>query len=308
MITVKGVKQIKGDDQRLVESCMRFLVKKGFLATALVDSGNEGAKIINQLIGSLEYDAAEKNQLVHELLSEAKQTLLRLEEFDWLHNNDRACFWAWRTISQPWTPIVQYNQLNNFLAIHPLPYNNLNLKLNPASSKERLEEIVKFFDRIEQPLPWKKLLLDALKAEWAKIYGVRKPFTWLKADDSEQCEWAWNYISTSNPTSDFSTPSTCGLTPVNQKERYLAIYAAYDCWNTHPDTKKIFCLNFNKAWHQKKHRDSRQGKKACNLVLTSEAKAKLDQMAQEQGITLNRLVETLIENEYSKKWLQPDQG
>ncbi|AJP45448.1 hypothetical protein EP12_19825 [Alteromonas australica] len=58
--------------------------------------------------------------------------------------------------------------------------------------------------------------------------------------------------------------------------------------------------DFNRAWQQKKHRDNRQGKKACNLVLREEVKQKLDAMAAARGMKLNQLVETLIENEHAK--------
>lgn len=82
---------------------------------------------------------------------------------------------------------------------------------------------------------------------------------------------------------------------------YLAIFAAFDTWDAIPNLKRLFLNDFNKAWQQKKHRDNRQGKKVCNLVLREEVKEMLDEMAASRGIRLNQLVEALIEREYESR-------
>jgi len=91
------------------------------------------------------------------------------------------------------------------------------------------------------------------------------------------------------------------FSPTNTAERYLAIYAAFDTWKTTVEAKRLFSIDFNKAWQQKKHRDSRQGKKACSLVLHEETKLKLDELAQAKNVTLSQLVEQLINKEHSKQ-------
>ncbi|QEW05862.1 hypothetical protein [Nitrincola iocasae] len=311
MNTFKGVKLIPGDDKRLVESCLRALAGRNIeVPTTIVDIGQEGANIINRIIAYMEYDTAQKNHIVDDLLTSAGQSLLPQKELSWLQDNERACFWFWGVISKshffaspdhPTTQPFRGQQVSV-----TTPYKNLKLKSSPASSNERFEEIIKFFDRVGQPMEWQRLLIDELKKRWAYIYNARNPFSWLKQDDAEQCAWAWDYISHRNtPVRYDNSPATSEFSPVNLKEKYLSIYAVYDCWETQPDSKKLFCHNFNKAWHQKKLRDSRQGKKVCNLVLREDVKRKLDQMAHDQNMTLNRMVESLIENEYLKQTETP---
>ncbi len=273
----------------------------------MVNTGQEGAALINCHIGSLEFSAEKKNRLVILLITEAEKLLLPIKEFSWLEDDDRACYWVWGTILQ--SPLAAWpNQPLPFFFINSQEtrtapgYQSLGLKTVTTNTEERLEEIVKYFDRAGQPPQWQFNLINELKVRWIEIYNARKPFPWLKQDNVEQCDWAWNYISKPNLLLGwYNTPPVLGFSPTKQEEKYLAIYAAFDCWTAPPDSKKLFCHNFNKAWHQKKHRDSRQGKKVCNLVLREDVKNKLDQMAYERDITLNRLVEALVENEYTKR-------
>jgi hypothetical protein len=301
----EGVHQIPGTDMRLVLSCFSLLHKRG-LVPSPIETAQEGARIINKFIQEMDGDQGYKNQYAKDIESEAKQLLTPLNELSWIKENERACFWVWITISRSYffaspSHPYHYNLEQNPPAKPINFYKNLPLQSITSNSDDRFENIIQFFDSVPQPKIWRKRLLKYLKEFWAIIYNERKPFPWLNPNDSEQCEWAWNFISNTNNT--YSTPNIDGILPINQKEKYLAVYAAYDCWNAPSDSKKLFSHNFNKAWHQKKHRDSRQGKKVCNFVLHEDVKRKLDQMADERRISRNRLVEMLIDNEYSNKTL-----
>lgn len=302
LIKVKGVSQVSGRDYRLAESCLRVMSSKGFQVPQIASSGAEAANLINQTIASQDWSNEEKDKSIRLLLDEAKQGLLPLGELGWIEGSDRASYWVWVTLSRyqfyaaPNPPVFQPAQGQQPLLT--LQYNQLNLKASPSSSQERFEEVVRFFDRVNQPLDWQQALVAHLKFQWAQIFNSRKPFSWLKPDDEDQIRWAWEYLS--KPKLGASRPSVFAFTPTGPIEMYLAIYAAFDSWDAAPDSKRLFLNDFNKAWQQKKHRDSRQGKKVCNLVLREEVKQKLDDMAAARGMKLNQLVETLIENEHAK--------
>jgi hypothetical protein len=228
---------------------------------------------------------------------------LPLAELDWIKKDERACYFVWlsvKTLSFNTSPaypvdLVMENQPENFVA----NYVHLDLKANPSSSKERFNEIVRFIDRVFQPLEWQKDLIEYFKQRWSVIYTSRKQLSWLNNKDEDQCRWAWEYINKPKLTGFRSTPKTYQLNPTGCNEMYLAIFAALDTWNVHSDSQRLFLLDFNKAWQQKKHRDSRQGKKACNLVLREEVKQKLDELASSRGLKLNQIVEELIEKEHA---------
>lgn len=303
MEKINGVSQVEGKGNRFIESCFRVLLSKNAQINASFESPEEGARIINQFIASLERTPKEKEQLAQSLITEAKQSLLPLNEFSWIKDDERACYFFWASIyltyyySTPNHPtFVTPGQLH----IHALYYNQLSLKNNPSDTMERFDEIVKYFDRIPEPTKWKLDLIAHLKGIWGHIFSSRKPFSWLEKDNDEQCRWAWEYMRKTDSYSSFK-PMTYQFTPTSTAEIYLAIYAVYDTWRVAPDFKRLFSIDFNKAWQQKKLRDSRQGKKACSLVLHNDIKLKLDELAKTKNVTLSELVEQLIEKEHRLK-------
>ena len=302
MLKTNGVSQVEGKDNRFIESCFRVLQSKHPQINASFKSPVEDARIINQFIASLEGTPKEKEQLVQSLITEAKKSLLPLDEFSWIKGDERACYFVWASIylyyyySAPSHPTIV---TSGHTPTYALYYNQLSLKNNPSDNMERFDEVVKYFDRIPQPSRWKLDLIAHLKGIWGYIFSNRKPFSWLEKDNDEQCRWAWDYINKIDW--DNSKPMISQLSVTSTEEMYFAIYAAYDTWKAKTEAKRLFTIDFNKAWQQKKHRDSRQGKKACSLVLQEDVKLKLDELAKTRKVTLSQLVEQLIEKEYRLK-------
>lgn len=322
MNKLKGVGQIEGKERRFIESCFRALQREGEQLPVSFETPTEGAKIINQIIASREVSSEEKDQMALSLIDEAKQELLPFEEFSWFKDDERACYFVWVSIylnsyySAPNHPTTAAPQLqsptydpyyydpSNPTATAPppipqyaLPYSQLGLKNNLSNSMERFDEVVNYFDRVRQPREWKLNLIAHLKGIWGHIFSSRKPFSWLEKDNEEQCRWAWDYINKIDW--DNSKPIVSQLSVTSTEEMYFAIYAAYDTWEATTEAKRLFTIDFNKAWQQKKLRDGRQGKKACSLVLDKDIKLKLDELAKTKKVTLSQLVEQLIEKEHA---------
>lgn len=85
--------------------------------------------------------------------------------------------------------------------------------------------------------------------------------------------------------------------PVNAEEQRLAICAAFDLWETEIASKKLFLINLNKAWNQRKLRRARTNKKALNTYLKNETKLKLDLLAEHGSMRVSDVLEKMI-NEY----------
>ena len=324
MIKFEGVSQIEGKDDRFIDSCFRVLLSKKLQLNTNFGSPVEGARVINEFIASREIEQKEKDQMALSLIDEAKQALLPLDEFSWFKDDERACSFVWASIylksyysvpnhptnaTQLQSPTYNpyYYDPSNPTATAPPPtpqyalsYSQLGLKNNLSNSMERFNEVVKYFDRVGQLKEWKLDLITHLKGIWGNIFSSRKPFPWLEKDNDEQCRWAWEYMRKTDSYSS-SKPMTYRFTPTSTAEIYLAIYAVYDTWSVAPDFKRLFSIDFNKAWQQKKLRDSRQGKKACSLVLHKDIKLKLDELAKTRKVTLSQLVEQLIEKEHRLK-------
>lgn len=304
MASIYSEFQIPGNDPRLVESCV--VVMRKYNQYALVDGSTavERARQVSEALINMNWN----KQGIKQLVLEAKQRLLPLHELDWIKDNERACYFVWATLRNeqflkaPTSPIQIFgSELSKLLQNEELAssYIELNLKINPSNSKERYEAITNFFDRGGEPLDWQRNLIGYLKSQWSYIFKGRKPFHWLSPDDKEQLDWAWEYIGKLRNSNENERPSLSSLQAIGYQEMYLAIYAAYDTWKVDHSTKRLFLNDFNKAWHQKKHRDNRKGKKVCNFVLKEKTKEHLDELASKSGKKLNQLIEELIEREYA---------
>lgn len=321
-----GVRQVVSSDIRVVDSCLLLMRAKGFDVPFNASSTTEGTAIINQAIADCSKSTEDKDTFAKWLIDNAEQTLLPLSELNWIEGNDRACYWVWLTLVRGGvyglsasalqenvrpavSPYIDYSryglQLNPQASLNSAPsqpqissYDKLGLKLQTSSTRERFEEIVNFFDRVGQLVEWQIDLVSRLKSDWATIFRARPPFSWLKSNDEGQCRWAWEYIS--KPSFDQNRPSVLHLNPTGTAEMYSSVFAAFDAWRASSSDKRLFLMDFNKAWQQKKHRENRQGKKACNFVLREEVKGMLDEMAARRDMKLNQLVEELIEREYEK--------
>lgn len=286
---------------------IRYLIKRLNITTFLDPYIKENIKLLN-----LEIETHLKNQyqsadMWHKLVlfrCEYLTDLLSINLFDWM-DNDIACFYAWGRIRK-FHNLETLDKLSLMIDTISIDlakenpvfinyYEQLNLNKHPSSTKERKHLIIEFFDsqtplsNIEQ----KTNLLEKIKLEFAFLYNNKKPFHWLSEKDENRCEWTWNYIK---EHSDFCQY----LSPINNNERYLSIYISYYLWSAKEDTKKLFLIRINKAYSQQKFRESIKGKKALNIFIDEESKKKLDKISKKMNEKINKTIELLIENEYSK--------
>ncbi|NIY91536.1 hypothetical protein [Vibrio diazotrophicus] len=279
--------ELHSQEPRVIEACVKIMQNQGLIGKLVPRSTPQGmASQIYKHIENQRFDSKTKKSFINNLIKEAKQRLIPLEELEWIRTNPRACYLAYgRIFIFPDESLAGNNNLSSYC---------LNQVSRPSNTEERYKNLVIFFDKCTTAIN-RRLLISNLKSEWERVFNERIPFSWLSKSHKEQCDWAWDYISKyyyGPPINYFSVTSL--------QEQYLAIYAAYDLWNAPYAEKKLFLQNFTKAWQQKKHRDSRKGKKVCNLVLSEEVKSKLDIMAEKKNMKLNKFVEMLIENEFSK--------
>lgn len=284
-----------------------FFINKGSaLQFPNYNDPNDCSKVINSAMERMKFSADDERQMEFE----RNNQMIPLDKFDWLKTSERACYWLWGCLRFSSDLIIDIRYQSNDPWIENIRlYETLNFNCTPSSTSERFKLILLFFD------VWRPLLLsdkfnhlEKKKSEWLEINSSSDIFKWLNKDDLSQCEWVWKYILKSQkPESpnesvigNLSFPS-CSLNPLTHYEKYLASYASYDLWAAHEDTKKLFLKNINKAWSQKKLRDTREGKKSLNTYLRSEVKDQLDELSRCYEKSKQAVLEMLIENEYKNK-------
>ncbi len=245
----------------------------------------------------------ESEDLIKNINDICNNNLLPIDLFNWIKNEDRACYYAWgktRTLNvESYTNNIKNNllsQLGRTLKENKktsTAYDELNLSKYPSSTKERFELIIYLFDFIDLSLPQKEAILNDIKNEWSIIFNKKNPFRWLDMKNEELCEWAWCYIKKHSNFCDY-------LSPTNNIERYHSFYAAFDLWDASEDTKKLFSININKAYSQQKFRAGIKNKKALNTFIDEKSKKRLDDLSKRKGMKINQLIEYLIDEEFKK--------
>lgn len=241
---------------------------------------------------------------------ERGNVMIPLDEFNWVKTSERGCYWLWgclRFSLHDFTDVVQ-NSISPDNAKSSL-YEFFKLNCTPTNTSERFELILEFFDRLRPNGFYDKInFLHKSKSEWQDKYLSSDVLKWLEKDNFAQCDWVWDYFLKAQKSDDLiafwdgsaRSPAQF-LKPLTSDDKYLAIYASYDLWDAHKDTKTLFLKNINKAWSQKKLRDNREGKKSLNTYLRSEVKDQLDELSRCYEKSKQVVLEMLIENEYKNK-------
>lgn len=154
---------------------------------------------------------------------------------------------------------------------------------------------------------YKQKLIDLIYQRWMVIKTPPKDTKWIEEENSEQMEWAWQYLVDQQK-------AITTLPPASSKERHSVILASldmmYNLTNTFTfncsDTRDLFLIKFKKAWSQKKFRDAGKNKKAHHIPLTKVAQTRLAKLAALNKESNSQLLEQLIEVEYRRVYLDKD--
>lgn len=260
---------------------------------------------IDDMISMVTSNKNERTRLIAELEQACTANILPITHFDWLKEDERAAFWLWAYIYQADDNTLGIQSTGNSLKNI---YGRLKLSKSPCHHQERLSLIVTFMDHISAPLSSpdvKASKLERLKETWKYICAQPTPLKWLP-DEEAAVQWAWESLqkhfyvppNTYSPLFSSTPQLTHWFVPFNHAERLLAVRGALDLWDNAPDSKRLFLLNLNKAWNQRKLRQQRTDKKALNTYLRNETKAHLDSLAAHYDMRISDVLEMLIKERH----------
>ena len=257
------------------------------------------------------------NLEVNELEIMAGYAILPDEAFAWLKNNERATFWLWAVIyldTHNHAPFIFPNpepspirkpawQTNNTKLN---TYKALGLGESPPTHQARLSLLKDYFDGAHSlnQQGVKMAHMETLKQQWLDNYRQPQRFTWLNADDEEQCRWFWSRIKEKQAEIPGKTlPITQFFTPSSPRDYYLASLTAWDLWQAPEDSRELFKSRVNHAWHQQKQKEKyrQDDKKAINTYVRKDVKEMLDTLSREYNLRLSDVLEMLITEKYNAR-------
>lgn len=254
------------------------------ISTYTVDKTTLIKHLNNQITLVAERRKKEVQEIKEELFQDQLNTLVPEEKFEWLLDNDRAIYWLWALIAE------------NKVDFLPKPFANFKW-MTHSNSKSRFESIQVYIEHLNSDREEKIQLLNSLYQHWCSIFQSPKPFSWINKNDDVQLNWIWDYMKKYESEHKINTHIFLSH---DLKQLYLSIFASYDSWTAPIEAKKLFLININKAWNQKKIRDSRKDKKQYTFVMNKSIQDKLNEVASHENLNKSELMERLINRRHSE--------
>lgn len=247
-----------------------------------------------------------------------EKSKLTPSDFKWLKGgeNERAIFWVWL--------LLRYLPVKN--NIKPVPiankdssgwpvdipediiiYDFFGLPKETGSTKERSRIIINFFYTLEKQINSidTRELLENIRSIWMNfIYPVRN-VVWLNKKSESELDEIWDYLL---KRKELSSCILNWFKPVDNNERRLGVIGAIDsfyCYCDPRDTliKKDILNSAYKNFLQTRRREkiATGNKKAgLNAEISKKAKNALVKMAEIKDVRINKLIEKIILDEYSR--------
>ena len=281
-------KNIRSLTERQVKWMQTYLAYKVNVSFSSNGSSDRHEELMNQLSRHENF-----KDYVSDAYSEMTYKLVPEQNFEWLVDNLRSQIFVLNILSKEKGYI--YFDINS---------NNL------------MEEIYSFFDNKDNTnnLESKMLLLNDMQKRWSSIIRSEKYSKWLVESDVSHIEWTKDYLKKAGI---YNNSVRNDKFPKETRNHILASLDLID----HPvseimndnyinyrssDRKEIIIDKMKRAWSQQKYRSAGKTKKAYHLPLTKKTKAKLEKMAQVQGLSETAMLDILINRFYELDYVDVD--
>jgi len=213
---------------------------------------------------------------------------LYLEKYElkWLEGNERA-------------QIFVYNYLVENNMISPSRFGISRKKDIKDTVHNILNNLIKGLNNRENvisDLDFKKDVVEVAQKVWHVLEANDNYSKWLKKAD---LDWVRNYLVEKN-LYRYDVENYVGNN--NRELRLLASLDAIDIKQgqsyTHSPSKTIIIDKMKRAWSQQKYRDAGKTKKPYHLPLTKKTKARLEKMAEVEGLSETAMLDHLINMSY----------
>jgi hypothetical protein len=220
-----------------------------------------------------------------------KNRLIPDQDLNWISESHRQALWLERYIA---SNIMQGQQLisNQNITTSKSPLSKMWRFAIPfhLTGKNRSTALFDYwtafyFLRMQDRIDKSK----DMQLAWENSIESDKFFIWLDADNAEKKRasfWIWLKQKYPEITQDH---------PSFHSHEELLIF--FDNLRFTDSDKQMFSQNYRKIWNQQRQRESANGKKQTNFVLSEKTISNLSMLAQKHGLTRTEIIEILIESE-----------
>lgn len=274
------IKNVIGEkDERSINFVLNKLVSMNyFIRPMLPVTPAEKYHAMIVTIDSLDFDSpGHKNAFINNLLESLKNNLLPKSEIDWIDKKDkRLCHWLWFHLHEKY---------------------NMPASGNYKNETARYNEIIYFFDNLQNHNIDKITLMNALKIDWKECRNYKGyNYEWLNPKNDNQLTNVWRYLQTNSKKNPLPRPLV--VNSLYCKNLYAAILASIDIWQEDFTVKETFASNMDRAFKAKDIRAKKSNKqKSQTLKLNKKTLDLLDKLTIDLGQTDHINVITQLINE-----------
>lgn len=140
-------------------------------------------------------------------------------------------------------------------------------------------------------------ILQGLESAWAERQLDDRHFRWFKlSNERSRCEAAWNWYAENGHLATSTTPITAALPllPAQRFEGYDDLASFWDRSDWRLDERLHHQTQIQRYLKNQLTKKNQAGKKQTNFLLSTNAKAALDLLALNWGVTKKEVIERLL--------------
>lgn len=238
-------------------------------------------------------DQARITRFFNKMLDDFYHDKHLIDDIGFIRDNKIICMFTWLYVRQCETHEQYF--LNKVKKV-PI-YKDMNLPTQSKNHGERCDDICNYFCHGYLPGKTKHSIIGIIQDASNKIINEIKPLYWLDEKNDEQCEWACDYILQRYKPENVDIDK-----PTDTQERYLLVYGLlFLMIEIESESEwKLFLININRAWSQKKHRGNKKEQLPLNTYLDKKTKEKLKALCINKGVSIQTMLSHLINTEYNK--------
>lgn len=274
--------------EREVSWLQSYFTSKINVSFMSMGSTNLYEELINKLARTDNF-----KQVVYDARSNMQCNLVPDEYFQWFKDSFRAQIFILNFLEYEYDYHVKTHNLNDMI-----------------------KTIYNFFDTNdkENTVEHKIILINNIYSIFEDVVSNDNYTKWLKTNETDKLEWTANYLVKNKLMLDINGRL------ISEKILRDAVLASLDMIDNQIFTelknrdfryeptanKELIIDKMKRAWSQQKYRDAGKTKKPYHLPLTKKTKARLEKMAQVQGLSETAMLDILINRLYELDYIDVD--
>lgn len=138
---------------------------------------------------------------------------------------------------------------------------------------------------------------ESIKATYQTSVDTWVKPRWLNEDDEGAAAYFLKKLN--HELGEAALAAVSVIEGSSKEDLHFLCLAKMDLWDVSPEAKALFLKKASASWSQKKHRDSRKGKKAINCYIDEKSRKRLDLLAKAKRRNISEMLGDIIDDAFN---------